>query len=50
MLLGDRDAWEYAKLPKAIQPKIKDALHNIYLAETRENATILLTTALKNIL
>ena len=26
------------KLPKAIQPKVKDALHNIWQAETREDA------------
>ena len=26
------------KLPKAMQPKVKDALHNIYLAETRKSA------------
>ena len=26
------------KLPKAIQPKVKEALHDIWMAETRENA------------
>ena len=26
------------KLPKAVQPKVKEALHDIWMAETRENA------------
>ena len=34
------------KLPKAVQPKVKEALHDIWMAETRENAHKAFDTAL----
>ena len=35
------------KLPKAMQPKVKSALHDIYLAETREAAHLAFDNALQ---
>jgi len=34
------------KLPKAVQPKVKEALHDIWMAETCENAHKAFETAL----
>lgn len=34
------------KLPKAVQPKVKEALHDIWMAKTRENAQKAFDTAL----
>ncbi|CAM5212920.1 IS256 family transposase [Oligella ureolytica] len=36
----------FNKLPKAVQPKVKEALHDIWMAETRENAHKAFDTAL----
>ena len=35
------------KLPKSVQPKVKESLHNIWMAETRENAYSAFDSTLK---